>query len=194
MHRINYLLTFGIVVLSLGLLACEGPAGSEGPQGPQGEQGLQGEQGPQGEEGTANVIYSEWMRLGDVSTGADTTILSRNFARYHIPAPDLTQEIIDQGTMLVYYQLLDLITPLPWTFSDLSSGGGTYTVTFGPLKPEFITILSQNSDNTAFTLNLDTQFRYILIPGGVAATSKVKGIDLKSLSYQEVKTLFGIPE
>lgn len=58
---------------SVMITGCEGPAGPQGDQGPQGLQGLagaQGTEGPQGEEGTpgpqgdpgtANVFYSNWI-------------------------------------------------------------------------------------------------------------------------------------
>lgn len=46
---------FGIVVLALGLLACEGPVGPTGPAGPQGPQGPGGPTGPAGPQGPQGV-------------------------------------------------------------------------------------------------------------------------------------------
>lgn len=165
MKRMKYISGLGAIILMLGLLACEGPAGPQGSQGPQGQEGPQGEQGP---EGTANVIYSDWIQLSDLSSPADTTVISRNYTRYQIPAPELTQEIIDNGAILVYYKLLGMTTQLPFTLAGIGSSEDLL-VTYAPFTPGRITILSQLLDNTPLTLNSNTQFRYILIPGGTPA-------------------------
>ena len=162
---------FKNIVIIISSMAFIGILGCEGPEGPTGPQGAQGTEGPQGPEGTANVIYSDWIRLGDVASSADTSLIGRNYKRYHIPADELTQEIIDGGTIIVYYKLLGMITPLPYTLAGLS-GSEDLLITFATFMPRRITILSQLLDNTPTILNLDTNFRYILIPGGIPAKQK----------------------
>ncbi len=114
------------------------------------------------------------------------TLLSRNYTRYHIQALELTQDIIDNGAVLVYYKLLGMITPLPFTIAGL--GDEDIIVTYAPFIPGRLTILSQELDNTAFTLNLDSQFRYILIPGGTPAKAKMPNLS----DYYAVMDYLGI--
>lgn len=166
--RISLLKYLLIVISSISLLFimnCEGPEGPTGPAGPQGEQGPEGPEGPQGPEGTANVIYSEWIALSELEAAEDTTVLGRTYRKFDIPASDLTQEIIDMGTILVYFRLNGAVLQLPTTFG----GSNPIYITFSPFQPGVLSILSQNLDNTPTGLNLDIEIRYILIPGGVAA-------------------------
>lgn len=184
-HNLKVLGILSVCMIFIIGLQCEGPTGETGPQGEVGPQGETGPAGPEGPPGTANVIYSEWMVLGDVATAADTSILGGNFSRYHISAPGLTQEIIDQGTILLYYRLLDHITPLPFT---IATGGVVITIAFVTPEPGRITILSQTHANNPFDLNLDTEFRYILIPGEMPA--KANAPDPKD--YHAVVKYYGI--
>lgn len=186
-YKASNLFVLFMLVLGLGLLGCEGPEGPTGPAGTQGPQGEQGPQGPEGSPGTANVIYSDWFAIGDVSTPADTTLISRNYTRYHIQAPELTQEIIDNGAVLVYYKLLGQITPLPFTIAGLGSDEDKL-ITYAPFEPGRLTILSQELDNTAWSINLDTQFRYVFIPGGIPAKAKMPDLN----NYYDVMDYFGI--
>lgn len=174
----------GIVITSILLISVIGCEGPEGPTGPRGEQGPQGEQGPEGPPGTANVIYSEWMTLSDLEAPSDTTVLSRTYRKWEIPASELTQEIIDQGTILVYFALDGIVLPLPSTFG----GANPIYVTFAPFQPGTLSILAQNLDNTASGLNAGIQFRYILIPGGT--TTKQKQPDFSN--YLETMNFYGI--
>ena len=82
----------------------DGAPGDIGPPGPQGEQGTQGGQGLQGEQGepgTANVVYSEWFIISQSDwIGLGTAKLTGE-----IPAPELNQEIMNKGVVLVYFRL-----------------------------------------------------------------------------------------
>lgn len=167
-----------------------GPEGPEGPQGPIGETGPQGPEGSQGPPGSANVIYSDWMRLGDVAEEYVTTLLSRNYAAYDLPAPELTQELIDQGIVLVYFRLLGAVSPLPITLGGFSDAE-PYTITFNASQPGKIIILSQYLDNTVNTLANSSEFRYVLIPGGVAANASYEEL---VKDYGRLVKQFSIPE
>lgn len=171
-----------ILIFGLVTLGCEGPEGATGPQGPQGEQGLQGEQGP---EGTANVIYSEWIVLSDLETASDTTVLGRTYRKYDIPASELTPQIIEDGTILVYFRLDGAVFQLPMTFG----GTNPIYVTYSPFQPGVLSILSQNLDNTSIGLNMSVEIRYIFIPGGVVASkAKMEGLG----DYDAVIKYYGI--
>lgn len=162
-------LLFGMVLVAG--ISCEGPTGETGPQG---EAGPQGDAGPAGPPGTANVIYSEWVALSELETASDTVLFGRNYMKYDIPASVLTQEIIEMGTVLVYFRISGTVVPLPATFG----GGNPIYITFSLLQPGEISVLSQNLDNTATGLNLSIETRYILIPGGATA-SKANPPDFK---------------
>ncbi|MDR8390240.1 collagen-like protein [Aliifodinibius sp. S!AR15-10] len=170
-----------IIISSISLffaIGCEGP---EGPTGPRGEQG---EQGPEGPPGAANVIYSEWITLSDLEAPSDTTVLGRTYSKWEIPASELTQEIIDQGTILVYFALEGVVLPLPTTFG----GENPIYITFAPFQPGTLSILAQNLDNTAHNLEANVQFRYVLIPAETAA--KQKQLDFSN--YHETMEFYGI--
>jgi hypothetical protein len=171
-------------------IGCEGPTGPDGPQGPQGVQGDTGQQGPEGPPGTANVIYSDWLRLGDVAAESDTTILSRNYAMYDIPAPELSRDMMDNGAIMVYYRLNEMISPLPLTLAGMSGDGSQITISFAALYPEKLSILSQRHDNTVFTLNTNTEFRYVLIPGEMPAEVSEEILE----EYPRMIDYFNIPE
>lgn len=183
----NNLRGLAVFILSTALIisiGCEGPTGDTGPAGAQGPQGEVGPEGPQGPEGTANVIYSEWITLSDLEAPSDTTVLSRTYRKWEIPASGLTQEIIDQGTILVYFTLEGVVLPLPSTFG----GANPIYVTFAPFQPGTLSILAQNLDNTVSGLNSAIQFRYILIPDGTPAKQKQPDFT----NYHETMDFYGI--
>jgi len=111
--------------------------------------------------------------------------LGRNYRKFDIPAPDLSQDIIDRGTILVYFRLNNVVLQLPTTFG----GANPIFITYSPFQPRVLSILSQNLDNTASGLNLAIEIRYILIPGGVEA-GKANLPDFSD--YEAVMRYYGI--
>lgn len=201
-----------LAVLGLLIASCsaeDGATGPIGPAGPQGEQGTagtdgadgvdgadgtNGEQGDQGDTGTANVIYSDWIdsefdaNITDPAAGID------------LEAPGLTQEIIDQGTILVYGRNIVLpsneIFPLPQIISNDNHG-------FRVDSPENIRLTISSLDGSAVGSRVIEDYRYILIPGGNPAGgpgaggglgSKGEAMDYTKMSYQEVMQHFNIQE
>jgi len=200
-----------VVVLSIFIFSCEGEDGATGPagaQGPQGKQGLQvdqgtqgeqgsqgdqgtqgeqgsqgdqGEQGEQGETGTANVIYSEWIDSGfplDITSSSDT---------FEIPAPQITEEISNSGVVLVYAQFRTFINVLgiPAVVANRS-----YYFNFIPGTLN-ITVASLDGSNVGATSF--GSYRYVIIPGGVAASKSDATTDYTKMSYEEIVDLFNIP-
>ena len=139
--------------------------------------------------GTANVIYSAWSNLD--SSVRDTTIDGSDLKIGDLNAPQVTQEILDQGVVNVYMNFFNDVYPLPYTNY---AGGVANTVDFLPrLNLIYITRFAHdNSGNTGFSSSLE--FRYVIIPGGVAAKSKLTTDEIKQLSYEELSKRFGIPE
>ncbi len=196
---VNAMLSLAIAVFLGSCSAEDGETGPAGPQGPQGEQGpqgadgAQGEQGEQGETGTANVIYSDW-----IDSEFDTNITDPA-AGINLDAPDLTQEIINQGTVLVYGRNVALPTseifPLPQIISNDNHG-------FRVSDPGSIRLTIVSLDGGAVGSRIIEDYRYIIIPGGQPAnpgggggiTSKTESLDFSKMTYEEVIAYFNIPE
>nr|WP_298995934.1 hypothetical protein [uncultured Allomuricauda sp.] len=202
---------YGITVLFFGiflLASCsaeDGETGPAGPQGPQGEQGVagpagadgaNGQDGEQGETGTANVIYSDWID----SEFDDNVILTA--AGFDIDVPELTQEIINQGVVLVFGR------NIPGGFSSpdvmqlpFISNSNFYSSRIEDVETLRITVASL--DGTAVGIPFFENYRYVIIPGGVPAeddgggiiiTSKSSEYDYSKMSYEEIAELFNIQD
>ena len=130
-----------------------------------------------GATGTANVIYSGWMSFPQ--SQRDTSIDGTLYKVNHIPVPRLTQSLVDQGLIMVYYLFQNSVHQLPYT-SDAGAGVGpakTSTISYLP-KPGRILITRYTHDNSASIGFGSIQFRYVIVPGGVVATLQNKNIDL----------------
>lgn len=173
-----------------------GPAGPQGPQGEQGAQGPQGEEGPQGEQGdpgTANVIYSDWFE-----SEFDNDIIATG-SSFNVSVPDLTQEIIDQGVVLVFGRNdpvlgTDDVFHLPHIISS-----NYYSFRLEDVETLVITVSSL--DGVSVGIPFFEDYRYVIIPGGQPAddgggdseaASKSLDVDYSKMSYKEIMTLFNI--
>jgi hypothetical protein len=165
------LLTIGVLLIS-----CSGDDGTDG---------INGEAGAAG---TANVIYSAWLTA---PTAAAETIDGTSGMSTSINAPELSEDILSKGTILVY----------------VSFGSGTFTVPYTSTAGGFVNTITAVSSlkkiklfrfrhDQAATVNIPTSlsWRYILIPGGKAATAKSAKIDYSKMSYEEVCMRFNIEE
>ncbi|MBN8850907.1 MAG: hypothetical protein BGO55_29595 [Sphingobacteriales bacterium 50-39] len=211
-----------VTVLALSIVSCKkgdpGPAGATGPAGPAGANGAAGPAGPAGSAGSANVIYSDWFT--PTSYTKDTVFGIWGF-NYIQTATDITQNILDTGTVIVYAKLNQYnsllwpttqVAPLPVTLTYMS---GTTTevdtwsapVSLGQVKIRFI-----NDQNAYKTYNSSkNKFRYIIIPGAVHSASYTPGTVTRSgnvintgtlqniasnytnMSYEEVCDKLGVP-
>jgi hypothetical protein len=188
-------LTFQIAVIafvaaSISLASCskEGPAGATGPAGPAGPGGAQG---PKGDEGTANVIYSEWL---DVSYEADTVhdgaLIDTIGFITTIDAPKLDNAILTSGEIKAYVNLNSadepVIAPLPY-FSIFDG------VSIEPVY--YLNSIELYSNLDASTITSQgvkfRQYRYILIPGGVAAR---KASSVNWNDYNQVKKYLNLKD
>ncbi len=146
----------------------------------------EGPQGPPGQ--NAEVYYSEWFSPIAWSGGSRDWYFSAS-------APDLTQEIVENGVVLAYAWLADdvyggtSVRPLPafavganWSFLIHEYGSIEFT-----------------SDMFAPPLTTGNKFRFVAIPGAIyALKSGTPGYrsekELKSMTYQEICRLYNIPE
>jgi hypothetical protein len=152
-----------------------------------GKDGVDGLNGMDGEPGTANVIYSDWLERPN---GTETTIDATSGMLYTYSVPQITNEILNSGTVLVYMQFNGAdIFALPYTSR---AGGNINTIeaitTLGNLK-----IFRYRHDGVApaISVGFGVKFRYIIIPGGTPAA---RSINLRDRSYEEVCELLAIPK
>jgi len=172
---------FTILLVAISTISCSSDDGTDGVSG------VDGQAGEKGATGTANVIYSAWLTA---PTAAAETIDGTSGMSTSINAPELSEDILAKGTILVY----------------VSFGSGTYTLPYTSTAGGFVNTITAISTvkkiklfrfrhDAGGTVNLPTtlSWRYILIPGGVAAaTSKTAKPDYAKMSYEEVCAHFNI--
>ncbi len=85
-----------LLAITATIFSCqkEGPAGATGPAGPT---------GPPGPAGSANVIFSVWGT--SPNSIRDTTIDQTLYNITHISATSLSQAILDNGVIQVYFRI-----------------------------------------------------------------------------------------
>lgn len=150
------------------------------------KEGAQGPPGPAGQ--NATVYYSEWFSPTAWSGGSADWYFAAS-------APDLTQDIVENGVVLAYAWLAgdiyegSSVRPLPayavganWSFLIHEYGSIEFT-----------------SDMFAPPLTAGNKFRFVAIPGtSPALKSGTPGYrseqELKSMTYKEVCRLYNIPE
>jgi hypothetical protein len=191
----RHLPTIVILTILSAMVSCSkdedpGPAGPAGAQGPAGPAGAQG---PKGDSGTANVIYSDWqnVQFDSIFDSQDTTQFLGMYRGY-IDVPKITQDILTKGDIHVYFNYNTAAAPyifaLPYADASVYINYRAAVDDIGG----FIE-LNSNADLTAGVPQGGTetvfQFRYVLIPGGVAAR-----ISLDWKNYQDVKKFLGLKD
>ncbi|AWX44618.1 hypothetical protein HME9304_01621 [Flagellimonas maritima] len=204
--RRKFLHLFSMLFLGALVISCSaedgetGPAGPAGPQGEQGPAGADGAQGEQGETGTANVIYSDW-----IDSEFDDNIIATS-ASFSIDAPLMTDDIINEGVILVFGRSTPNpitedtdVYPLPIVFG--ASRQQSYYFRAEEAGQLFI-IVSANEEGNPTGVPFFGEYRYVLIPGGTPSggsgpgdiTTKNSSLDYSKMSYKEITELFGIEE
>ena len=157
-----------------------------------------GDPGPTGPAGPPGVIYSEWMATGAWTLSSD--LVTHAAVRYvGIAASQLTQDIIDHGVILVYVEIggAPIAIQLPWT-DTFHGTAWAYHATVGGIFPYYSFYLTPNNDPGDAGSQL---VRYVLIPGGVAASAaRSAGVSsaeysarLRTMPYAAVCRQFEIP-
>ena len=176
---------FSALFIASLLMACskDGNDGTNGAPGPQGEQGPAGADGADGQNGDTNVIFSEWVNSGFPADVMDTEAL------FDIDAPALTQEFRDTGVILVYARTGSITYGLPVVFAEEWEHSYFFRVNVpGTLE---IAVNSTDGSNVGATAFL--QYRYVLVPGGLAAKS-ASTVNFSKMTYEEVAAYFGIKD
>ncbi|MBZ4041546.1 hypothetical protein [Flavobacterium hibisci] len=166
---------FAILLLGVITISCSADDGTDGAEGPA---------------GTANVIYSAWI---SAPAGTPETIDGTSGLSTSIAVPQLTADIMEKGTVLVYMSFGSATNTftLPYTST---AGGFTNTITaIASLNTIKLFRFKHANDGTTVGLPASLKWRYVLIPGGVAAsTSKMAKPDYSKMSYEEVCAYFNI--
>ncbi len=146
------------------------------------------------------MIYSSWFPSG---FREDTPVFNDAL---EIDAPEITEEIVTTGGILVYgrIELSGLgikVVLLPY----VNFQGVHFEYEYFELSGILLLVAVKTDGSPIGTNNRFTEFRYLIIPGGVAA-AKVPGSvpsapetgytaeDYKKMSYEELTALFNILE
>jgi Collagen triple helix repeat (20 copies) len=202
-----------------GPTGANGPAGAAGPTGLTGPAGPAGPAGPQGPIGAANVIYSAWVTSPYASR--DTTVDGTCLRVRHIDAPSLSATILNQGVMITYMRVGSIG---PYQLPYISDAGGEVNQVNCVYQQQKILVYRHTFNNCRFNsgiapnpqypgqgvmVNLpqSLEYKYILIPGGVAGgrgantekMAEIKGqlyteSQLKAMSYSQICSLLNIAQ
>lgn len=168
----------------------QGPAGNPGPAGPAGPGGPAGPAGPKGDTGVANVIYSDWLDVAFDSIRDQNGVATGDGFVGAVEIPKLTKEILTKGAVNVYFNLdsadAPYIVPLPYLDPYMF-------VSFQAAEGGIIILSSHDLSSGNFPgEKVIRQFRYVLVPGGVAARSASGGVDWKD--YRSVQKYLGLKD
>lgn len=185
-------LLFLNIFLAFVLFSCE-KEGDPGPQGLRGEQGTEGPQGEKGDPGTADVIYSEWTFF-DTNNWRKVTEFGRETQLYPVEDTLITQEIIDQGLIMVYIRFGGTPQPRPLPYTGYVTSSSKDQSIWYRLFPETIEIVFNNlGENTdPGTFGAGNFYRYIIVPGGTAINGRFSQT-FPNISYNETCILYDIP-
>jgi hypothetical protein len=178
-------LTCGIFFLAL--IACLIPACKKGDTGPAGATG------PAGPAGSPNVMYSSWV----YATGFnDSTIDNSSLKVGYVAAPAIVDSILQKGLVLVYFTYGGGTFTLPYTSN---AGGKPSTISFTPMLGKILVYRFTHDNSNSIALSTQLQYRYIIVPGGVATSSFTEATkqvhvsvmengapDYSQMSYEEV--------
>jgi hypothetical protein len=203
---------------AVGPQGIQGPAGSQGlagpigPSGPQGATGATGAVGPVGPVGPAgsltNVVYSSWAPAGSfIDTTIHATVTGSGLAggrRGFRASAAITPAIVDQGICLAYARVTPtaavqqlpmlLVASISWNLW-IEHAMVPGRVVFMATRPELYNWAA--AENTRFE---PIQYRTVIIPGGTAGrftSGPAAGYtvqQVKSMSYEQIRSLFNIPE
>jgi len=168
MKKIGFVLFVAIVLVFSACDSLKGPMGPQGDSGTPGEQGLQGEKGDTGEPGRDGRDGAVNIQIIKFSFTKDDLVLSEMLAAYQHKTDSLTQDIVDNGFVLVYQQIGESWRALPYTMPlDVGTGPSVeYVLDVGFIYSlGEVDIIETSSLNPVIQdLCIDGDFKAILIP------------------------------
>ena len=150
------------------------------------------------------VTASDWTSESSM-TWSDATATSSVFTTTNWDAPELTQEMVDNGAVLIYANTTSGDAPklLPAMFERTSNSEyDEYRSVAEPRVIQLSHATYKDGDYATPIVNDDVSFRYILINNAPPANGRIitnNGVEynldeLKLMSYSEVITILGIAQ
>jgi len=156
--------------------------GTIGPRGPQGPSGPRGPQGPPG-----GALTASFEVVFDVNEAAlNGQVLSQQY-----DAPEITQDVVDNGVVTAYYREQGTWTAMPYTYR-VQDGSLDYTVTFAfAFERGFTEVFYEFSNDYALPDLLSRDVKFVVLYGTPAATTELaKTIDWSD--YEDVAAKLGL--
>ncbi|OBX18194.1 MULTISPECIES: collagen-like protein [Bizionia] len=189
--KFKYLLLALLVTFSFSCSPEDGNDGAPGPTGIDGTNGTNGTDGQDGQDGNANVIASDWF-------GPDGQTFVTNgytkYAEFDVNVPELTNDIIDGGVILVYSKFTNFV-PEVWPAGNTAllpitiSGGTTdHVFTFYTETTNINFRYGREGPAPTWEFSNTARFRYVLIPSAEAKNS----LDYSKMTYEEVMNHFDL--
>jgi len=175
------------IILCMTALAFTACRPEDGKDGINGQDGTPGAQGPVGQDGNANVV-SKTFTATQISW-TDKTIYGTNYKVATLNMPEITQNIIDNGAVLVYG---GFFWESPWSALPISffETGKTSYYTYG-IATGKVTLRVHNSTN-AVPSTPGIPFRVVVIEGKAAGKARSNGVNLND--YEQTKAYFNLKE
>ncbi len=169
-----------VVLAALTVVSC-----SKGKDGATGPAGKDGAAGATGAPGSANVIYSDWTNVSYTyfeDDGAGDTVWQGG-----IKAAKLVDSIVQKGAVMVYLNEGNADQPQIVALPSTDLLYGYYCSVY--IEDQAIYFLSNFDLSSGTGSDGETyfQYRYILIPGGIAGRSLINWKD-----YNAVKKYLGL--
>lgn len=200
-----------LMVFAITLASCstDGEDGMDGAPGAQGTAGQDGQDGQDGEDGNANVISSGWVEYDTAVWEEVSNSFGIDQRLYPVPAPEVTQEVADNGFVAMYTRFVITETDtyaLPFT-ENITGADPVGQELSLLIAPELLNIrminVSGTGDPGTFGGEGIAAYRYIIIPsdeGGrqlsssesIKAYYKEIGLDLSD--YNAVMDYFDLEE
>ena len=185
------------IIFSISLItSCSGDDGATGAQGIQGVDGVDGTNGTNGNANvTVKVVPVSAFTLGSPSTSYGIGTVNS----YYLSEPLITDDVISKGTVLFF---IDRPTwgyfQMPWTFY-VSGGDEANFVPQARNGAIFLYTFYRNKTTGALTpydlfLFSTTNIKYMIILDKTIAGRGISKPDYSKMTYQEICTMFNIPQ
>jgi hypothetical protein len=165
-----------------------GPTGATGPAGPAGPTGPTGSTGAQG---ATNAFYSAWITPATNTAGYDA-INPISWYTWNIPAPEITQAVIDKGLVIAYGTNFDKfvtkiggttdwpagkVTGFPvsmtFTIQDFGTFTDRWSVVFQPGNIQLQIIAFTGFLDPGINVGNTVSVKYTIVPGTAHTTGSL---------------------
>lgn len=183
--------SFLVLLISLHILSCKGPAGDPGPAGAVGATGTQGPTGPKGDSGNANVqlfLFNTAKTFGYVYNGQNELTFWVDKVDYTLP---IGSEVLAKSIVLVYCQKVfgqvsnAQTFQLPVTFPTASDGSLQYLIESGN-GSSTIRVFRPTGTTTFSTI-----LRVVVIPASSITNGRLASAPN---DYQQILQLFNLTD